>query len=109
MASYNLNASQTAIFDSNGTASVTFSPPSLEYWDITSMAVRTSDGPNASTVPIANITLDGVDKEGTYSGNFDTTDTPYHVEKGQVLKCTWTGGTLGKTATFTVNGTRTNY
>jgi hypothetical protein len=109
MPTYNLNESQSATFQADGTAVVTFSPPSLEYWDITSMAVRTDDPVDSTVIPIAEVTLDGVAKEGTYSGNFDTSDTPYHIEKGQRLVCTWQGGTAGRTATFTLNGTRSNY
>lgn len=109
MATYNLNVFDDATFDSSGKAVVTLSPPSLEYWELTSIAVQTSDAADATIVPQARITLDGIFKEGTYSGNLDASDTPYRIEKGQQFTCTWTGGTAGKTATFTVNGTRSNY
>jgi hypothetical protein len=106
---YNLNETRSAQFDGNGKAVVTYSPPSLEYWDITSVAVQTTDPVNATLVPTATVTLDGVFKEGSYSGNLDASDTQYHIEKGQQFVCTWTGGTAGRTATFTLNGTRSLY
>lgn len=109
MSTYNLNAFDDAIFDGNGTAVVTLSPPSLEYWEVTSIAVSTDDPSTATVIPIAKITLDGIFKEGTYSGNLDASDTPYRIEKGQQFTCTWTGGTSGRTGTFTVNGTRSTY
>jgi hypothetical protein len=109
MPTYNLNDFRSATFDANGRAVVTFSPPSLEYWDITSVGVQTTDPSDETTIPEAKVTLDGVFKEGTYSGNFDASDTHYHIEKGQQFVCTWTGGTTGRTATFTLNGTRSLY
>lgn len=109
MPSYNLNESQTTTFDAAGTATVTFSPPSLEYWDITSKAVQTNDPTSTTVIPEARVTLDGVFKEGTYSGNLDSSDTHYRIEKGQQFTCTWTGGTSGRQATFTLNGTRSTY
>lgn len=109
MTTYNLNDDNVATFDSTGKAVVTFSPTALEYWDITSTGVRTNDPVTSTIIPIATVTLDGVYKEATFSGNQDSSDTPYHVEKGQQFTCTWTGGTPGRVATFTVNGTRTLY
>lgn len=109
MATYNLNAFGDATFDSNGKAVVTLSPPSLEYWDITSIAVQTTDPTDSVVIPEARITLDDVFKEGSFSGNLDASDTQYHIEKGQRFTCTWTGGTSGRRATFTVNGTRSLY
>jgi hypothetical protein len=109
MATYNLNLALPATFDANGTAVVTFSPPSPEYWEITSVGVHTDDPDTATNVPEARVTLDGIYKEGTYSGNLDASDTQYRIEKGQRFVCTWTGGTAGRTATFTLNGTRTLY
>lgn len=109
MTSYNLNETKSAEFDANGRAVVTYAPPSLEYWDITSIAVQTTDPTDSTVIPEARVTLDGVFKEGTYSGNLDASDTHYHIEKGQQFVCTWTGGTAGRTATFTLNGARTLY
>lgn len=109
MPTYNLNAFDSAEFDANGKAVVTLSPPSLEYWEVTSMAVFTTDPSDATTIPEARVTLDGVFKEGSYSGNLDASDTTYRLEKGQQFTCTWTGGTPGRTATFTLNGTRSLY
>lgn len=109
MSTYNLNETRSAQFDASGSAVVTFSPPSLEYWELTSMAVQTNDPSTSTVIPIARITLDGVFKEGTYSGNLDASDTHYRIEKGQQFVCTWTGGTSGRTATFSLNGTRSTY
>lgn len=109
MPTYNLNVTQTTTFGSDGTATITFAPPSIEYWDLTSIAVQTSDPTDGVIIPEARITLDGIFKEGTFSGNFDASDTQYHIEKGQHFVCTWTGGTAGRTATFTLNGTRSLY
>jgi chitodextrinase len=110
MTTYNLNvASPPATFNASGTATAFLSPPSTEYWDVTSLGVQTTDSPSATVTPIATITLDGVYKEATYSGSLDASDTTYHIEKGQRLTCTWTGGTPGKTAILTLNGTRSLY
>lgn len=110
MTTYNLNiASDPAIFQVDGTAAVTLSPPSIEYWDITSTGVQTTDPIDSTTTPVATLTLDGIYKEATYSGNLDASDTRYHIEKGQRFVCTWTGGTPGRSATLTLNGTRTLY
>jgi hypothetical protein len=109
MPTYNLNESKDATFDVNGRAVVTFSPPSLEYWDITSIGVETSDPTSETVIPEARVTLDGVFKEGTYSGNLDSSNTRYRIEKGQQFVCTWTGGTSGRSATFTLDGKRTTY
>ena len=109
MPTYNLNETKSATFDANGTAVITYSPPSLEYWDITSQGVSTDDPSTSAVVPEARVSLDGIFKEGTFSGNFDASDTQYHIEKGQQFTCTWTGGTAGRTATWTLNGTRSNY
>ncbi|MCA1839938.1 MAG: hypothetical protein LC723_06365 [Actinobacteria bacterium] len=109
MPTYNLNEFGSDTFDANGTAVVTLSPTSLEYWDITSMGVQTTDPTTETVIPEARVTLDGVYKQGSYSGNFDASDTPFHIEKGQQFTCTWTGGTAGRTATFSVNGTRSTY
>lgn len=109
MNSYSINESETAVFQANGTATVTFSPPSPEYWDITTMGVTTTDPVDETIIPTAIVTLDGVFKEGTYSGNMDSSNCVYRVEKGQRFVCTWTGGTSGRSATFTLNGTRTLY
>jgi hypothetical protein len=109
VSTYNLNVGQSAVFQTDGTATVTLSPPSLEYWELTSLAVQTTDPSTGTVFPEARIYLDGFFKEGTYSGNLDASDTPYRIEKGQRFVCTWTGGTAGRTATLTVNGTRTLY
>lgn len=109
MATYNLNETLSSTFDVSGQAVVTYAPPSLEYWDISSVAVSTTDPTDSVVIPEARITLDGIFKEGTYSGNLDASDTQYRIEKGQRLSCTWTGGTSGRTATFTLNGTRSTY
>lgn len=110
MSTFNLNAASTpAVFQADGTAAAFLSPPSIEYWDITSLGVQTNDPVNSAVIPLATISLDGIYKEATYSGNLDASDTPYHLEKGQRLVCIWTGGTPGRTATLTVNGTRTLY
>lgn len=109
MPSYNLNETKSATFDASGNATVTYSPPSLEYWDISSTGVQTTDPSSSTTIPEAKVYLDGVFKEGTYSGNFDSSDTPFHIEKGQRFECRWTGGTAGITATFTLNGKRSTY
>lgn len=109
MPTYNLNETKSATFDASGTATVTFSPPSLEYWDITSTGVQTDDPSTSTVIPEARVSLDGVFKEGTFSGNFDASDTRFHIEKGQQFVCQWTGGTSGRTATFTLNGTRSTY
>jgi hypothetical protein len=110
VSTYNLNAaSQPATFQADGTAVVTLSPPSIEYWEFTSIGVQTNDPVDSIVTPVATITLDGIYKEASYSGNLDASDTPYRVEKGQRFVCTWTGGTPGRTATLTVNGTRTLY
>lgn len=109
MTTYNLNDAKSATFNASGVAVVTFSPPSLEYWELSSIGVQTSDPTTATVVPEARITLDGIFKEGTYSGNLDASDTQYRIEKGQQFTCTWTGGTIGRTATLSVNGTRSIY
>jgi hypothetical protein len=110
MTTFNLNVSSNPVtFNASGTATAFLSPPSSEYWDVTSLGVQTSDSPSATVIPLATITLDGIYKEATYSGNLDASDTPYHIEKGQRLTCTWTGGTSGKTAILTLNGTRSLY
>lgn len=109
MPTYNLNEHKSATFDATGQAVVTYSPPSLEYWDISSVGVQTDDPSDATVIPEARVSLDGVFKEGTFSGNFDASDTQYHIEKGQQFTCTWTGGTNGRTATFTLNGKRSTY
>lgn len=109
MATYNLNVSLPATFLPNGIATVTFSPPSPEYWDITSMGVTTTDPSDETVIPEARVTLDGVFKEGTYSGNMDASVCKYRIEKGQRFVCTWTGGTADRVATFTLDGTRTLY
>lgn len=109
MTTYNLNDIRTATFDASGNAVVTFSPPSLEFWEITSVGVQTNDAANAVVVPTARVSLDGIFKEGSYSGNLDSSDTQYRIEKGQQFTCAWSGGTAGRTATFTVNGSRTLY
>ena len=110
MTTYNLNvASPPAVFQADGTAAVTLSPPSIEYWEITSAGVQTSDPVNSTVIPIATVSLDGIYKEATYSGNLDASDTPYRIEKGQRFVCIWTGGTPGRSATLTLNGTRTLY
>lgn len=106
---YNLNEITTGSFLSDGTLALTFSPPSTEWWSITSMAVLTDDPVTSTVIPQARVTLDGIFKEGTYSGNLDASDCLYRVEKGQQFTCTWTGGTAGNTGTFTVNGERTTY
>lgn len=109
MPTYNLNDQKHAAFDANGEATVTFSPPSLEYWDISSTAVQTDDPSTSTVIPEARVYLDGIYKDGSYSGNFDASDTKYRIEKGQRFECRWTGGTPGRTATFTINGTRSTY
>lgn len=109
MPTYNLNETQTVEFGPAGTATVTYSPPSLEYWEISSTGVSTNDPTDETTIPEARVTLDGIFKEGTYSGNFDASDTRYRIEKSQRFTCTWTGGTPGRLATFTLNGTRSLY
>lgn len=106
---YNLNLTDSGNFDANGVAVVTHSPPSIEYWELTSIGVQTNDPIDSTVTPVATITLDGVYKEASYSGNLDASDTRYRIEKGQRFVCTWTGGTAGRVATFTLNGTRTLY
>lgn len=109
MPTYNINVTESATFAANGTALVTFTPPSPEYWDITTMGVTTTDPTAETVIPEARVTLDGIFKEGTYSGNMDASSCSYRIEKGQRFVCTWLGGTAGRVATFTLNGTRTLY
>lgn len=45
--------------------------------------------------------------EGTYSGNQDNSDTPFHLHSGEKLNYQFTGGTAGSHASITVTGERT--
>jgi hypothetical protein len=98
----------TGTFAADGTCTVQIAPASTEMWDISSYTVKTSDPVSGTVFPIAEATC-GDYSEATYSGNMDTSNTPMHLEKGQPLTVKWTGGTVGRTATVSVIGTRTRY
>lgn len=102
-----LPLADTAIFDSSGTASVSFTPAIYSgsgvgtsiAWTVVAISLETT----STKQTIAKATVSGWLVAGSNTGNLDTADgTPVTIAPTETLKVTWTGGTPGASATATV-------
>ncbi len=60
-----------------------------------------SDPPAQST---ALVYVNGVQDQGSYSGNNDSSETYISLTPGEQIECRWSGGTPGALARFTIAG-----
>lgn len=101
-----LNESQTAIAGSNGIARVQMGPlRSLERWNVESTTVSST---SSTLVPTCQLFKGGEALsnrfEGTYSGNQDTTDTPYTLRSGDKMVAVFEGCDVGAQCTILMVG-----
>lgn len=103
-----LDESGRAVADANGTAQVTLQPlRAFESWDVTRMTVQNT---SVTNVPLCKIYRSSVAPtnlvEGTFSGNFDVSDSRIALPNGASLIAEWTDADPGSDCTFTVAGKR---
>jgi hypothetical protein len=101
-----LAASAFATADATGKATAKVQPlRAFERWHITNTSVQ-----NSSTVKIPTVKLyKGAGSgsnffEGSYSGVFNSTNTPITLESGQVLMAVWENGDANASCTLTIEG-----
>jgi hypothetical protein len=97
-----------ATLNAAGYATVTITAPDGVIWDVYLTSVSTSVGPSAASTtmqPVATL-YEGTTAtpsrylQGTYSGNRDSSDSPYTLLGGDSITAEWVGGTPGTTATL---------
>jgi len=77
---------------------------SWERWVIENISTSCDSTANTTLIILRQGTLRPV--EGTYSGNLDSTDTPYKLMPGERLSFQYTGGDTGATGLITITGTK---
>lgn len=100
---FTLPASDVLNSNGDGEATVTARGPLLV------MHTRVTVGPapgQEKTVkqPDVTIYVDGVEFESTHSGARDQSDTKYELAASEQVRCVWTGGDPGATATMYLRG-----
>lgn len=87
----------------DGTGTAQFTAPNgvlhVEHVRVTINTTQTD--PNQAQ---ATTYIDGVEWESTDSGNSDQSDSAIDLTAQQILTCTWTGATPGKTGTMIIRG-----
>lgn len=106
MSDYPLNESVTAVAGANGIARVQMGPlRSLETWEVVSTTVAST---STALVPTCKLYRGGEGPsnlfEGTFSGNLDTTDTPYSLRSGEKMLAIFAGCDIGAQCTITMQG-----
>ncbi|WP_298561399.1 hypothetical protein [Streptomyces luteogriseus] len=98
----------TVVLDANGYGLITFQPESFRTWNVTSINVRTDQGPAETPVPQCTVYLGVVDpgaiKAQTYMGNRSTAQGSIIVQPSTQLLVEWTNGIPGSTATVSLYG-----
>lgn len=97
------NFYSTVVLDASGNGTVKLrTPGSGVAWRITLLSVSTT---TAVKQPIANVYINDYFVEGTNTGSGDaSTGTDHIIGPTDVIKCVWSGGDVGATATFRVSG-----
>lgn len=87
----------------DGTAEASFTAPNgiLHITHVRVTIDTTQTDPNQA---LATLLIDGIEWESTNAGNSDQTDSTQDLISQQVLTCTWTGATPGRTATMIIRG-----
>lgn len=91
--------------DATGAGQVALASPGAVEWVVTLQTVATS---TAVKVPTAIVYRGFVAQanqvEGSYTGSNDASDTRIVLQPGEQIICVWTGGDVGATATYTIQG-----
>lgn len=102
---YDLSVDRSGTFLADGTAYIDGVGPAQygERWEIESIQTLVEGSVDESRLRIMQ---DGRTRviQGTYSGNFDTSDSHISLQSGQKLYFAYERGTPGATARVTVNG-----
>jgi hypothetical protein len=78
----------------NGTATLSFTPPSTYKWQVGHIGVSST----STLITQASVFVDGTFYCGTNSGNGDSADgTPLQVNDTSIITVVWSGGTPGAT------------
>jgi hypothetical protein len=105
-----LDTYATVTLNGAGAGTVTLSPESFRTWNVTRIAVRTSQGPRQTPIPQCTVYLgsqnDGNIIDQTWSGSRDTSDCDFLVQPSQPLIIAWANGISGTTATASIYGTQ---
>lgn len=103
-----LDTAATVVLTAAGAGVATATPPNLETWDVTTVAVHVTSN---TAEPVAQVYIGAQDPSrligATYTGSLDSSDGAWRVNPGQPLICAWSGGDAGATATLSIRGTRT--
>lgn len=99
--------SATASAGADGIARVSLGPlRSLETWQV---AATTVSSTSSTLSPTCKLYRGGEAPsnlfEGTFSGNLDTTDTPYTLRSGEKMLAVFEGCDVGSSCTITMRGT----
>jgi len=104
-----LDASGSVVLDGAGRGVVLLAPESFRTWTVTSINVRTSQGPTEPPVPQCVVYLGGVGGQivaQTWLGNQSTASgSELLVQPSQPVAVEWRGGVPGSTATAWLYGT----
>lgn len=103
-----LDTSANVTLSAAGAGVATATPPNLETWQVTTIAVHVTSN---TAEPTAQVYIGAQDASrligATYTGSLDSSDGNWRVNPGQPLICAWSGGDAGATATLSILGTRT--
>lgn len=107
--SQQLDVYATVVLDASGNGSVSLAPESFRTWTVTSMSVRTSQGPTVTPIPQCTIYL-GAKGVGnilsqTWNGSRATANGRTTVQPSQPLIVEWENGVPGSSATVSIFGT----
>lgn len=102
-----LDASASVVLDATGYGTVTLAPESFRTWRVTSINVRTSQGPTETPVPQCVVHLGSIGGQivaQTWMGNQSTAVGDTLVQPSQPLIIEWRNGVPGSTATAWLYG-----
>lgn len=103
-----LDAQGSVTLDGSGYGYVTLAPESFRTWTVTTMNVRTDQGPTDTPVPQCVVYLGAVGGQivaQTWMGNQSTATGSTLVQPSQPLITEWRNGVPGSTATVWLYGT----
>lgn|SRR5690606_1983487 len=110
MADMQLSTSGSVVLDASGRGMVTLAPTAMLNWNVTRIAVKTSQGPTETPVPQCTVylgtTSDGDIIDQTWTGSRDTSDCNFQVPHGTSLYVLWENGIPGTSATVSIYGTQ---
>jgi hypothetical protein len=108
MRTLSLTESGSAVFGSNGRASLSLGPSrSYEKWQIELTAIQTTSALSTTFKEYRYTEAPNNFIEGTSFGNLNSSDSAIDLVSGERIVYVWENGTPGALATVTIRGKRT--